>query len=54
MHLGVGVCLFLMRVYICVYIQDTAFGGLVVSVLAIGPTGYSVAGSNPTEDAGFL
>jgi hypothetical protein len=29
-------------------------GGLVVSVLAIGPTGYSVAGSNPTEDGGFL
>jgi hypothetical protein len=27
-----------------------ALGGLVVSVLATGPTGYSVAGSNPTED----
>jgi hypothetical protein len=27
---------------------------LVVSVLATGPTGYSVAGSNPTEDGGFL
>jgi hypothetical protein len=26
----------------------------VVSVLAAGPTGYSVAGSNPTEDGGFL
>jgi hypothetical protein len=26
----------------------------VVSVLATGPTGYSVAGSNPTEDGGFL
>jgi hypothetical protein len=24
-------------------------GGLVVSVLATGPTGYSVAGSSPTE-----
>jgi hypothetical protein len=26
----------------------------VVSVLATGPMGYSVAGSNPTEDGGFL
>jgi hypothetical protein len=26
----------------------------VVSVLATGPTGYSVAGSNLTEDGGFL
>jgi hypothetical protein len=26
----------------------------VVSVLATGPTGYSVAGSNPTKDGGFL
>jgi hypothetical protein len=26
----------------------------VVSVLATGPTGYSVMGSNPTEDSGFL
>jgi hypothetical protein len=26
----------------------------VVSVLANGPTGYSVAGSNPTEGGGFL
>jgi hypothetical protein len=26
----------------------------VVSVLATGPTGYSVAGSNPTEGGGFL
>jgi hypothetical protein len=25
-------------------------GVLVVTVLATGPTGYSVAGSNPTED----
>jgi hypothetical protein len=26
----------------------------VVSVLAAGLTGYSVAGSSPTEDGGFL
>jgi hypothetical protein len=26
----------------------------VVSVLDTGPTGHSVAGSNPTEDRGFL
>jgi hypothetical protein len=26
----------------------------VVSMLATGPMGYSVAGSNPTEDGGFL
>jgi hypothetical protein len=26
----------------------------VVSVLATGPTRHSVAGSNPTEDGGFL
>jgi hypothetical protein len=26
----------------------------VVSVLATGLTGHSVAGSNPTEDGGFL
>jgi hypothetical protein len=31
-----------------------ALGGLVVSVLATGPTGLSVAGSNPTEDGGIL
>jgi hypothetical protein len=31
-----------------------ALGGLVVSVLATGPTGHSVAGSNPTEDGGIL
>jgi hypothetical protein len=29
-------------------------GGLAVSVLATEPTGYSVAGSNPTEGGGFL
>jgi hypothetical protein len=29
-------------------------GALAVNVLATGPTGYSVAGSNPTEDSGFL
>jgi hypothetical protein len=27
---------------------------VVVSVLATGPTGYSVVGSNPTEGGGFL
>jgi hypothetical protein len=32
----------------------TALGGLVVSVLATGPTRHSVAGSNPTEDGGIL
>jgi hypothetical protein len=31
-----------------------ALGGLVVSVLATGLTGHSVAGSNPTEDDGSL
>jgi hypothetical protein len=31
-----------------------ALGGLAVSVLATEPTGYSVAGSSPTEDGGFL
>jgi hypothetical protein len=36
------------------YNTVNALGGLVVSVLATGPTGYSVAGSNPTEDDGFL
>jgi hypothetical protein len=30
-----------------------ALGGLVVSVLATGPTGYSVEGSNPTKDGGY-
>jgi hypothetical protein len=34
--------------------KDYALGGLVVSVLATEPTGYSVAGSSPTEDGGFL
>jgi hypothetical protein len=33
---------------------EHALGGLVVSVLATGPTGYSVAGSNPTQGSGFL
>jgi hypothetical protein len=31
-----------------------ALGGLVVSVLATEPTGYSVAGSSPTEGGGYL
>jgi hypothetical protein len=31
-----------------------AFSGLVVSMLATGPTGHSVAGLNPTEGGGFL
>jgi hypothetical protein len=31
-----------------------ALGGLVVSLLATGPTGHSVAGSSPTEDGGFV
>jgi hypothetical protein len=31
-----------------------AIGDLVVSVLATGPTGHSVVGSNPTEGGGFL
>jgi hypothetical protein len=30
------------------------FAALVVSVLATGPTGLSVAGSGPAEDGGFL
>jgi hypothetical protein len=43
---------FLIR--ICTGHITTAIGGLVVSVLATGPTGYSVVASNPTEDGGFL
>jgi hypothetical protein len=35
-------------------VRSFYLGGLVVSVLAPGPTGHSVAGSNPTEDGGFL
>jgi hypothetical protein len=35
-------------------IKSKALGGLVVSVLVTGPTGYSVAGSRPTEGGGFL
>jgi hypothetical protein len=31
-----------------------ALGGPVVSVVATGPTGHSVAGSNPTEGGGIL
>jgi hypothetical protein len=34
--------------------HHNGLGGLVVSVLATGLTGYSVAGSSPTEDGGFL
>jgi hypothetical protein len=34
--------------------NGVALGSLVVSVLATEPTGYSVAGSSPTEDGGFL
>jgi hypothetical protein len=34
--------------------SSDALGGLVVCVLATEPTGYSVAGSSPTEDGGFL
>jgi hypothetical protein len=33
---------------------SNALGGLVVSVLATGHMGHSVAGSNPTEGGGFL
>jgi hypothetical protein len=36
------------------YTDLDALGGLVVSVLTTEPTGYSVAGSSPTEDGGFL
>jgi hypothetical protein len=36
-----------------IFVTLAALGGLVVSVLATGPTGHSVAGSNPTEDGGF-
>jgi hypothetical protein len=35
-------------------ISKTALGGLVVNVLATGPTGYSVGGSSPTNDGLFL
>jgi hypothetical protein len=35
-------------------LEGDALGGLVVSVLATEPTGYSVAGLSPTEDGGFL
>jgi hypothetical protein len=41
-------------VVILINIHTFAFGGLVVSVLATGPTGYSVAGSSPTEGGGCL
>jgi hypothetical protein len=34
--------------------KKAALGGLVVSVLATEPMGYSVAGSSLTEDGGFL
>jgi hypothetical protein len=37
-----------------VLFKENALGGLVVSVLATGPTRHSVAGSNTTEDGGFL
>jgi hypothetical protein len=36
------------------YIITVVVGGLVVSMLATGPMGYSVAGSSSTEDGGFL
>jgi hypothetical protein len=39
---------------VCIPILTAALGGLVVSVLATGPTGYSVAGSSPTEGGGIL
>jgi hypothetical protein len=48
-----------MQVVPCLYcfvvtlLNIAALGGLVVSVLATGPTGYSVTGSNLTEDGGF-
>jgi hypothetical protein len=37
-------------IFICYKIPFDALCGLVVSVLATEPTGYSVAGSSPTED----
>jgi hypothetical protein len=40
--------------YFSLYFLKFALGGLVVSVLATGPTGHSAAVSNPTEDGGFL
>jgi hypothetical protein len=39
---------------VCAIYQILGVSGLVVSVLVTGPTGYSVAGSNPTDDGGFL
>jgi hypothetical protein len=46
------------NVYLAIFnvceVMIIALGCLVVSVLATEPTGYSVAGSSPTEDGGFL
>jgi hypothetical protein len=48
---GVYYLLFVLSLVDCLVV---ALGGLVVIVLATEPTGYSVAGSSPTEDCGFL
>jgi hypothetical protein len=41
--------------FLSLYLIHTAtLGGLVVSVLAMGPTGLSVAGSGLAKDGGFL
>jgi hypothetical protein len=35
------------------FVTPVTLGGLVVSMLSTGPTGHSVAGSNPTEGTSF-
>jgi hypothetical protein len=37
----------------CIFINAT-FGGLVISVLAMGPRGLAAAGSDPAKDSRFL
>jgi hypothetical protein len=48
----IKISIYKIRVLVKILITVAALGGLVVSVLATGPTGHSVAGSNPTSFGG--
>jgi hypothetical protein len=45
---------FFVKEFKCKMYVLSALDGLAVSVFVTGPTGHSVAGSNPTEGGGFL
>jgi hypothetical protein len=51
----IQICIYrIVKNLLCLYKIMAALGGLVVSVLAMGPRGLAAAGSGLAEDGGFL